>query len=85
MTPMTGWRLALRGHRRWRAFASLVAALVVLGVVGWWASHQGYIALETVTCTMENFQDPVPSFERLVTKYGKSPYCARLVRDETWF
>jgi hypothetical protein len=29
--------------------------------------------------------DPVPPYEELVTDYGKSPYCARLVRDETWF
>ena len=29
--------------------------------------------------------DPVPSYAEPVTKYKKSPYFARLIRDETWF
>ncbi len=85
MAIMTGWR-RLPGKRRHWALAAFVMALALIVVMGaWWAIRQGYIPRGTVTCTLEDFQAPVPSFERLVTEYGKSPYCARLVRGETWF
>ncbi len=83
---MTGGRLTLPGNRRWWTLASLAGSLVLAVGLGYlWVGRQGYIPVGTVTCTLEGFQDPVPSFEQLVTEYGKSPYCARLVRDETWF
>lgn len=85
MAVMTGWG-PLPGERRWWTFAAVVMALALVLLLGtWWAIRQGYIPGGTVACTLENFQNPVPSFERLVTEYGKSPYCAQLVRDETWF
>jgi hypothetical protein len=69
-----------------RTFLPLAVPAVLLVVVfAWWANSQGYIAVGHVTCTLEGFRDPVPSYQDLVTEYGKRPYCARLVRDETWF
>lgn len=57
---------------------------VVLITAGWWASQQGYVSWFGAACTDEGY-DPVPSYDELVTKYKKSPYCARRIRDETWF
>ena len=56
----------------------------VLVTGAWWASSRGYVSWTGEVCTAEGF-DPLPSYEELVTDYGKSPYCARLVRGETWF
>ena len=52
--------------------------LVVLVVGGWWVSHQGYVSWFGTACTDEGY-DPVPSYDELVTKYRKSPYCARRI------
>jgi hypothetical protein len=57
--------------------------VLAVAVVGWWASEQGYFAL-SASCTDEGYSKPLPSFEQLVNEYAKSPYCARLVRGETW-
>lgn len=51
---------------------------------GWWASQQGYVAWFGTACTAEGYE-PVPSYDELVTEYNKAPYCARLIRGETWF
>ena len=76
-------RLHRRGRRR--VVAALLALLVVTLVSGaWWASNLGYVSWTGEACTAEGF-DPIPSYEKLVTDYDKSPYCARLVRGETWF
>jgi hypothetical protein len=65
--------------------AALVATTIaVLIAGGWWASQQGYVSWFGTACTAEGY-DPVPSYDGLVTKYKKSPYCARLIRGETWF
>lgn len=72
-------------RRGLRVVAALLATTIALLVVGArWASQQGYVSLFGTTCTLEGY-DPVPSYAELVTKYKKSPYCARLIRDETWF
>ncbi len=72
-------------RRGWRVGASLLATtIVVLTVGGWWASQQGYVSWSGTACTDEGY-DPVPSYAELLTKYNKSPYCARRIRDETWF
>jgi len=63
----------------------MVSTLAVLVVFGWWASQQGYVSWFGTACTSEGFDDPPPSYEDLVSKYGKGPYCARRVRGETWF
>ena len=69
----------------WRVVGALVALLIVALVAGgWWASNRGYVTWTGEDCTSEGY-DPIPSYEELVTDYGKSPYCARLVRGETWF
>jgi hypothetical protein len=47
-------------------------------------SQQGHVSWFGTACTHEGY-DPVPSYDELVTKHEKSPYWARLVRDETWF
>lgn len=62
-------------------------ALVVLalGVGIWWADSQGFIAFGGVGCSDEGYPDPMPSYDELVDDYGKSPYCARHARGETWF
>jgi len=71
--------------RRWRVVMAVVSmTFVVLVAGGWWASQQGYVSWFGTACTDEGY-DPVPSYDELVTKYKKSPYCARHVRDETWF
>lgn len=69
---------------RWRAVAAVSMTFVLLIAGGWWASQQGYVAWFVTACTDEGY-DPIPSYEELVTEYKKSPYCARRVRDETWF
>jgi hypothetical protein len=72
-------------RRGWRVGAALLAtAIVVLVLGGWWASQQGYVSWSGTACTDEGY-DPVPSYAELVTKYKQSPYCARRIRDETWF
>jgi hypothetical protein len=71
--------------RRWRVVAAVVSmTFVVLVAGGWWASQQGYVSWFGTACTDEGY-DPVPSYDELVTEYKKSPYCARRIRDETWF
>lgn len=72
--------------RRGRRVAVALVALAVIAVVvgGWWASRQGYVSWFATACTAEGY-DPVPSYAELVNEYNKSPYCARLIRDETWF
>jgi hypothetical protein len=76
---------SMTGRRGWRLGAALLATTILALVVGGsWASQQGYVSWFGTACTDEGY-DPVPSYDELVTKYGKSPYCARLVRDETWF
>ncbi len=59
--------------------------LVVLLLGGFWASRQGYVAWFGAACTDEGYGDPPPSFDELVNEHGLSPYCARYVRDETWW
>ena len=63
--------------------AVVVVLVVVLGV-GSWASQQGYISLGRADCTDEGYE-PMPTYDVLVSEHGKSPYCARLTRGETWF
>ena len=58
--------------------------MAVLIAGGWWASQQGYVAWFGTACTAEGYE-PAPSYDELVTKYNKAPYCARLIRGETWF
>jgi hypothetical protein len=71
-------------RRGWRiAAALLAAALLALGVSAWWASEQGYVSWFGTDCTDEGY-NPIPSYEELVSN-GKSPYCARLIREEAWF
>lgn len=68
-----------------RVFAAvIVATLVVLDTIVWWADEQGYISLTGEACTDEGYS-PKPTYEELRDKYGKSPYCARVYLDETWF
>jgi hypothetical protein len=79
-------RISASMIRRWRLVVAVVSmtTFVVLVAGGWWASQQGYVSWFGAACTDEGY-DPVPSYDELVTKYKKSPYCARRVRDETWF
>ena len=72
-------------RRGLRVAAALLAATIIAVLAGgWWVSQQGYVSWFRTACTDEGY-DPVPSYEELVTEYRKSPYCARLIRDETWF
>ena len=64
--------------------ALIVASLVALAALAWWADQQGYVSITGESCTDEGHH-PTPTYEELRTKYGKSPYCARLYLDETWF
>jgi hypothetical protein len=69
--------MAHRKRRRWWTFASFALILVVfLALGGWSASDLGYISVGTVTCTLEDFQDRVPSFAQFVTKYVRVPIAA---------
>jgi len=74
----------VRRRGRWGVIGGLLVLLTVLVTGAWWASSRGYVSWTGEVCTAEGF-DPLPSYEELVTDYGKSPYCARLVRGETWF
>jgi hypothetical protein len=73
-----------RGSRLAAWPAALVITIIAAPIAGgWWASQQGYVSWLGTACTAEGY-DPVPSYDELVTKYKKSPYCARLIRGETW-
>ena len=68
-----------------RVLAAVVAAaFVALATFAWWADAQGYISITGESCTDEGYS-PEPTYEELRNKYGKSPYCARLYLNETWF
>jgi hypothetical protein len=64
--------------------ALVVAGLVALATFAWWADQQGYISITGESCSDEGYF-PEPTYEELRNKYGKSPFCARLYLDETWF
>lgn len=81
----SGYAGAPTGRGKRRAVGLVTVALACLGVFLWWASSQGFIALGGVGCTDEGYPDPMPSYAELVEEYGKSPYCARHARGETWF
>ncbi len=84
---MTSIPASATRHRRrgWRVIASLLAFLIIAVLAGaWWVSRQGYVSWTGTACTDEGI-DPSTSYGELVSDYGKSPYCARLVREETWF
>ena len=71
--------------RRSVGLVLVVAAVGALVGVGSWATFQGYIPpLTGVACSAEGYA-PLPSYDELVTTFGKSPYCARAIRNETWF
>jgi hypothetical protein len=78
-------RTKSRGVPRRAAWAAALVAttIAVLVAGGWWARQQGYVSWTGTACTAEGYE-PVPSYDELVTKYKKSPYCARLIRGETW-
>jgi hypothetical protein len=86
MTTDLAGRPDVSGRRRtWHVIAIVAAAaLVLLVCVGWWAGLKGYVSWGGTACTDEGYE-PVPSYQELVTEHRKSPYCARLARDETWF
>lgn len=72
-------------QQRKRIGVAVILTTLLVGVlVGTWATHEGYIPpLSGEACSLEGY-DPIPSFEALITEYGKSPYCARVTRGETW-
>ncbi len=74
----------MTSHRRRFSVALLALLIVVLVAGAWWASQQGCVSWTGADCTDEGIHPATP-YAELVSDYGKSPYCARLVRGETWF
>lgn len=70
----------LRRHRLAAGLVTtVVLAIVVILIV---ASHQGYVSLRGENCSDEGYT--TTSYDELVEKHGKTPYCARLHLGETW-
>lgn len=81
----SGYAGAPTGRAKGRAVGLVVVVAACLGLFLWWASSQGFIALGGTGCSDEGYPDPMPSYAELVEDHGKSPYCARHARGETWF
>ena len=75
--------IPLSNVRLLAVFLALTCLVAVISV-GWWAERHGYISIFGEACTDQGFDEP-PSFDELVNDMGFSPYCARRIRDETWF